>query len=344
MLSYICSLLEALPMRLFALLALVTCGAHLGALVDESVLPRMEALERGEGLGREQVGAVQWTEMQQGIERASQKLRVMTYNMLMDDYDIYERPENRWPERLPRIVELIRYQYPDLICTQELSPTQLQQLVEKVNDTYEVAGTGEQSEGYILVRKGRISVDSLQNLQIDAEPAPEPRLTLALLTDKESGQQFYVASSHFTFSKPAKRAEEALWVAEHIAPLAKEHPVIFCGDLNTFPMRYDLERLPAYDGDWVQRTLAQAGLRDATSISILGNLGPLSTFTNVPNEFPPIPFRGTGTPGVILDHIYVAGAVEVLLHAVEPARVDGHFPSDHMPLIADLLFPKQKSE
>jgi endonuclease/exonuclease/phosphatase family metal-dependent hydrolase len=47
---------------------------------------------------------------------------------------------------------------------------------------------------------------------------------------------------------------------------------------------------------------------------------------------------------VILDHIYVAGAVEVLLHAVEPARVDGHFPSDHMPLIADLLFPKQKSE
>ena len=48
-------------------------------------------------------------------------------------------------------------------------------------------------------------------------------------------------------------------------------------------------------------------------------------------------FKGTGTPGIILDYIYVSKKITVLTHAVELGTVDGHFPSDHMPVLIDFL-------
>ena len=64
-------------------------------------------------------------------------------------------------------------------------------------------------------------------------------------------------------------------------------------------------------------------------------LTPISTFTN--NQTSVQPFQGTGTPDIILDHIYVSEKVTVLTHAVEHGTVDGHFPSDHMPVLIDFL-------
>jgi endonuclease/exonuclease/phosphatase family metal-dependent hydrolase len=51
------------------------------------------------------------------------------------------------------------------------------------------------------------------------------------------------------------------------------------------------------------------------------------------------PFQMTESPEVILDHIYVSPAVSVIINAIEPSLVDGRFPSDHMPVIADILLP-----
>lgn len=107
------------------------------------------------------------------------------------------------------------------------------------------------------------------------------------------------------------------------------------GDLNTFPHRLDLDKLPFYDGDYAHRLFTQGGLKDAASLSLLGHLGPYSTFTNHPGSG--FPFRGTGTPGVFLDHIYVSKGLTVLIHAVQGGTVNGLFPSDHMPVIIDCL-------
>jgi hypothetical protein len=51
------------------------------------------------------------------------------------------------------------------------------------------------------------------------------------------------------------------------------------------------------------------------------------------------PFDETESPGVILDHIYVSPTVSVLINGIEPCLVDDRFPSDHMPVIADILLP-----
>ena len=79
----------------------------------------------------------------------------------------------------------------------------------------------------------------------------------------------------------------------------------------------------------------QAGLKDAMGRALVGQVGPIATFTNAPEG--KIPFKGLGTPDVILDHIYVSKEIIPLLHAIQPATVDGHFPSDHMPVLVDCI-------
>lgn len=105
------------------------------------------------------------------------------------------------------------------------------------------------------------------------------------------------------------------------------------GDLNTFPNRIDLDRLPFLDGDYIHRILTQTILHDARDVSLLGHLGPISTFTNNPPDIQK--FQGTGTPGVFLDHIYVSKEITVLIHATQPVTVGGGYPSDHMPVFID---------
>src|SRR5205085_1931272 len=93
--------------------------------------------------------------------------------------------------------------------------------------------------------------------------------------------------------------------------------------------------LPYYDGNYIFKILTSKSLRDAHDTALIGTLGPMATYTN--REGSPLPFQGTGTPGVFLDHILVGGNILVLLQAVQPALVDGHFPSDHMPLVVDCV-------
>lgn len=122
---------------------------------------------------------------------------------------------------------------------------------------------------------------------------------------------------------------------EQIIPVAEQMPVLLTCDLNTFPNRLDLNRLPYYDGDYIHRLLTKNVFRDSFEVSLLGHLGPISTFTNAPEDG--IPFQGFGTPGVFLDRIYVSKEIIVLIHAVQSGTVNGYFPSDHMPVIIDYL-------
>ena len=72
----------------------------------------------------------------------------------------------------------------------------------------------------------------------------------------------------------------------------------------------------------------------------MGHLGPIVTFTNSPENG--VPFKGTGTPGIFLDHILVSKGLSVLIHAVQPGTVGGYFPSDHMPVLIDFVVDPTK--
>ena len=47
---------------------------------------------------------------------------------------------------------------------------------------------------------------------------------------------------------------------------------------------------------------------------------------------------GPKLTGFILDHIFVSERIDVFTHGIDTAKVNGEFPSDHFPVIADVHF------
>lgn len=297
--------------------------------VENSIIPMMEKFECIENLPSQKFTKQQFNEIANALEKKEEMIRLVTYNMLFNLYDHNLDEENRWPNRLPRIVELIHEIGPDIINTQELYPTQVQDLVNLIGDEFSFfpGQKDEDGESYgIFYRKDRFE---LLSSQIDYP------LSMVQLKDLKTDKIIHIFNTHMPLSNIEKREANAHKISQVIEPFAQQMAVIFTGDLNTFPGRLDLTNLPFYDGDYIHRILSKGSLKNSHQESLLGHFGPISTFTNCSTDVKP--FQGTGTPGIILDYIYVSKKVTVLTHAVELGTVDGHFPSDHMPVLIDFL-------
>ncbi len=310
---------------------ILSCHLCIGA-VENSIIPLMEKFERVENLPKQKHSRLQYEEISAALSRKEERIRFVTYNMLMDDYDKDLDQENRWSQRLPRIVELLEEMQPDIIAVQELSLNQyegLKQHLEAFSFYSRECVDGELNG--IFYRKERFERIESQVWYM----TPDGPLTMVQLKDLKTDQQFAVFNTHLAFSKVDKRDFQARFIAEKVEEFAKAMPVLLAGDLNTFPHRLELKKLPFYDGSYIHRILTKGALKDSQELALLGNLGPLSTFSNAGED--PTAFKGTGTPGVFLDHIYVSKGIQVLMHGVQPGTVNGHFPSDHLPVLIDFI-------
>ncbi len=310
---------------------------YLNASIENSIIPLVQKFESVDNLPAKKFSDNQFQEIFQALNQVDQKIRIATYNVLFNLYDHTLDEVNRWPQRLPRVVELLNEMQPDVLGVQELYPDQLEGLMPYLGNTYDFFAEpcGDDELNGIFYRRDRFEVVESQVYSMASIPGDSSRETLTLLKlkDLKTGKMFAVFNTHLAFSKINKRDAQVRFIADQIASLGDDIPLIFMGDLNTFPNRLDLAKLPAYDGDYIQRLLTQGPLRDARQQALLGHLGPISTFTNGSDNG--TPFTGEGTPGIFLDHIYVTKGITVLIHAVQPAKVDGHFPSDHMPILVD---------
>lgn len=296
---------------------------------ENSIVPLIEHFESIENIPSKKFTKRQFAEITEALEQKEEKIRLVTYNMLFNLYDHNLKEEDRWPNRLPRIVDLIATMRPDIINTQELYPSQVEDLLGLIDQEFSffMGQKDEDGESYgILYRKDRFEL-------IESKIAYP--LSMVQLKDLKTDKIVYVFNTHMPMANIEKREANARAIAQTIEPFAQEYAVIFTGDLNTFSTRLELDKLPFYDGDYIHRILSQGALKQAQHLSLLGHFGPLSTFTNSADDIHP--FQGTGTPGIVLDHIYVSNKLSVLSHAVEPATVEGHFPSDHMPVLIDFI-------
>lgn len=311
------------------ILLLLLLTASLTYSAENSITTLIDHYEILQNLPEKKFTKSQFKEISAALEKGEEKIRLVSYNMLFNLYDHNLGEENRWPNRLPRIVDLIATMRPDIINTQELYPSQVEDLLSLIDNEFEFF-TGQKDadgESYgILFRKDRFELLS------DSIDYP---LSMVKLRDLKTDKVIYVFNTHMPLSNIEKREANARTIAQTIEPFAQEHAVIFTGDLNTFATRLDLDKLPFYDGDHIHRILSQGSLKNAKFLALLGHFGPLSTFTNSGTDIEP--FQGTGTPGIILDYIYVSNKLTVLAHATEPATVEGHFPSDHMPVMIDFV-------
>lgn len=311
------------------------------AVIQQSIIPLMSQVEEIDSLPQKKFEKSQWEEISKVLSHKDEAFRVMTYNMLFTYYDHNLAPEYRWPARLPRVVEVIEDAKADIIGFQELEKAQLDALLPKIENTYAVfQNSPKRSEiDGIFFNKHRFSlirgeVWSMSNSK---------DLTMALLEDLKTKQTVAVFNLHFSYSNIEKRAEEVRFVKENILSFAKGNPILLMGDWNTFPAWLDAS-FPAFDGTYIEKEMAKTSLQDSYLAATIGHIGPYSTFTNQPNSQKVEPFKGTGTPGVILDHIYVSNEVSVLVHAINPALVDGYFPSDHMPVLIDCFISSKEKK
>ena len=304
------------------------------------------------------------------LAQKAQKIRVVTYNLLFNLFDDQLKDSTySWANRLPHIVQTIENIKPDILCVQETYPSQLQDLQKSLEGSFlHFVGSSKIGElNAIFYNKERFELDlnhyqdrginlSSASLEMPINPKddalvatipdflppdlePGKQLTLVHLHDKLTHKQFVVMNTHLTFYRINSREAQAHFISELVQKLhTLDKIVILAGDFNTFPNRPDKPSFRFYDGGYICQ-IFQTVLKDTKEAALLGHVGPLASsirdFLYRGNK----PFYDTESPEVILDHIYVSPTVPVIINAIEPSLVDGRFPSDHMPVIADILLP-----
>lgn len=341
-----------------ALILFLLGGSSLGsASITDSVIP---VLDSTLNQPPNKYSDSHCQEIREVLLKKDRKIRVVTYNVLFDLFDHELEDKNySWPKRLPGLISSVENMQPDLLSVQETYPHLLEDLEKHLGEKF-FCFKGESPKGEtnaIFYKKDRFEIEvesvSLQmplNPKDDAlvreipnllppELEPGKQLTIAHFHDKVTDKRFVVLNTHLSYYRINSREDSAHFIIDLVRQFhAQNKAVILTGDFNTLPNRPDLERFKFHDGNHLKRIFSKV-LKNTEDSALLGHAGPLTTYTKDFTKVNSKVFEGLGTPGLILDHIYVSPETAVMIHATEPSKVNGRFPSDHLPVIADILLP-----
>lgn len=260
-------------------------------------------------------------------EPCATEIRVASYNIRMDTP---RDSLNAWPHRKENVKALIRYHDFDIIGTQEGFIHQLKGILELPEYAYFGAGrddgkqAGEHSA--IIYKKDRFRIVDSGNFWLSETPE-KPGLgwdatccnricSWAKFADKNTEKEFYVFNVHFDHQGVIARQESGKLMVAKIKEIAKDVPVICTGDFNSTPETEQIKGMSAL-------------LNDAYSITKQPPYGPVGT-TNA--------FRFTAPMKNRIDYVFVSRQFEVLKYAVLTDAKNQRYPSDHLPVVADVCF------
>lgn len=262
-----------------------------------------------------------------------QQLLIMSYNLRFDTPD---DGENRWEARKHQVANLIRFYEPTFIGTQEGLLNQLEYL-EKELDNYKWIGVG-RDDGSMSGEFSALFYDTTQVELIEgsdetiwlsetpSEPgkswdAALPRiLTYGQFQTKSDDTAFFVFNTHFDHVGDTARAKSAELIVEKTNEIGADKPVIVTGDFNVTP---DSE-------PYATLTSEESKLRDAYEISTQPHFGPQFTFEGFEVR--------NADENRRIDYIFVNDMVSVNKHAIIPSFRNYRYPSDHLPVIAEIEF------
>lgn len=337
-------------LRLCLLPLLLCLTSSLGALVDNSIIPLMDFYRIPKNIEPKKYSKTQFEAISEALKHKDATFRVATYNMLFDRYDHLLAKPYRWLARLPRLLDIIDDMRADIICIQELYPKQITDLLEELGDEYGFAGKQPEPGlkpgeiNGILYRKARFECKDFSIHYISETPqkissdpfSNEPRTLIeAHFLDKKTQKELACFCTQIAFGSADSREYAANFIVNHLEPQCQKKPCILAGDFNSFAPHVDDPNVPFFDGHFMLRIINSKSLRNARDEALIGTIGPTSTYTNLPGAI--LPFQGTGTPGIMLDHVFVTKNLHVLIAATQPAQVDGMYASDHLPVIADCI-------
>ncbi|MGN6790516.1 MAG: endonuclease/exonuclease/phosphatase family protein [Rhodanobacteraceae bacterium] len=261
-----------------------------------------------------------------GTSRAADTLRVMTFNVRLPMAS--DGPE-RWEARRDLFVKTIREQHPDVFGPQELYKEQGDYVGAKLpqynwfgmgrkgNDGDEHMGVFYRTDELRVLDSGNFRLSDTPDVPgSDTWGTPFPRMvTWARFQRKDDGRTFVLFDTHLPYreSDDIAREKGAAVILARIAKLTGNEPFVLTGDFNTTP------------ASKVHAMLTQH-LQDAWLVAPRRS-GPDKTF----HAF-------TGKPTERIDWILVRGFKVEGVRTVT-THAGKRYPSDHFPVVADLVFP-----
>lgn len=257
---------------------------------------------------------------------AAQDLRVMSFNIR---YATANDGPDAWPNRRAQLVELIRREAPDVIGMQEALYLQLGEIRAQL-PVYGGIGVG-RDDGVlsgefspILYRTDRFDIVNSGTFWFSDTPEVPGSTswgntitricTWAWLREIATGRRFFIYNVHLDhLSQPSRERSVALlleWIASRSDTTV---PVIVTGDFNAG------EDNPAVRAMLARFVDTYRVLHPADSI--------VGTFHA---------FRGDSS-GAKIDYVFVEPATVVRRAAILRDRENGRYPSDHFPVVAELL-------
>lgn len=269
-----------------------------------------------------------------GFSSAPAPIRVMTFNIRLDSPN---DGQNIWMNRRANLVSMIKFHKADLVGFQEAQKHQLDYIM-KLLPEYGWFGVGRDDGkdggefSAILYRKDRF--DTIATSTFWCSPTPEhPGLgwdaayqrivTFGKMNDKRTNTIFYMFNTHLDNEGSIARAESAKLIKKKMQSICGNFPVILTGDFNSLPNSDPYKIISSLD------TTISIRLIDSRTISSNIPHGPKGTFTG---------FDITAKPEAPIDFIFVKKGISVLSHGTLSDSFDGFLPSDHYPVIAEIMF------
>ncbi len=247
--------------------------------------------------------------------REGEELRVMSYNVYYS---------NLTEERMGNVVSVIRANAPDVMGLQEVMlGTWSDYLLAQLGDLYAYLGHGREPGGTgegtpIMYRKDKFDLIRSETRWLSDTPTvcskyPESYqyriFTYAILERKSDGQRFTLVNTHLDASGgQVPRLKQVASLSRQLEELGLwEYPLILTGDMNA------VQGVP--DGE-IDRILAM-GVTNAMDVAIR----PLTVLSNA------------------IDFCFVEREhVTVKTYTRDDTQFDGTTPSDHIPVITDVVF------
>ncbi len=254
----------------------------------------------------------------------------MSYNIRYDNPGDGQRA---WDYRKEEVASLIRFYAPDLIGLQEVLHGQLMYLEEQLGDYGRIGvgrDDGKQAGEYspVFYRKNQLELLDQGTFWLSKTPdrpsvgwdaSMERIATWGQLRRQEQNDTVLILNTHFDHRGEQARQQSARLIRRWIRSHAANHPVMVTGDFNSSPTSVPYQ------------ILTEGGiLRDAYTVSQLPPVGPNRSFSG---------FVVTDSlPGERIDYVFVSPKVQVERHAIISTFSNGYFPSDHLPVVADVVW------
>lgn len=256
----------------------------------------------------------------------SKAINIITYNIR---YSTEKDGIHAWSKRKDNVKALVKFHDTDILCTQEALAEQYDFMLE--NSDFEAVGAG-RDDGKrkgefspIYYNKNRFTKKDGGVFWLSQTPDIPSKgwdamfnrvCTWVRLYDKLNKKEFLVFNTHYDHVGVQARIESAKLIKQKIQEIAPKLPVIYTGDLNVTPETDAIATIKSF-------------LNDSKEVSIEPPYGPEGTFNGFKFDSP-LKDR--------IDYIFVNKGFKVQKYGVLTDSKDQRYFSDHMPVLAKLLF------